>query len=110
MMGVAMQIPAASGYKVGSTAVVVARPESIRVGEGELTAKVKGSTFLGSYVEYELELGDGQENMLAVDGEWMSHGLHKPGEDISWMLVPDRAYALPTGPKTLGPAPQEPTD
>ena len=73
----------------------MARPESIRIGEGDLRARVKGSTFLGSYVEYELELGDHQDNMLAVDGEWMSHGLHAPGEDIAWSLAPERAYALP---------------
>ena len=78
------------------TAVIVARRVR-RIGEGELRGKVKGSTFLGSYVEYELELGDGQENMLAVDGDWMSHGLHTPGDDIAWTLVPERAYALPAG-------------
>ena len=33
--------------------------------------------------------------MLAVDGEWMSHGIHQPGDDIAWALVPERAYALP---------------
>ena len=98
MMGVAMNIPAGGGHRPGDTAVVVARPESIHVGEGQLRAKVKGSTFLGSYVEYELELADGQENMLAVDGEWMSHGIHLPGEDIAWTLVPERAYALPANP------------
>jgi len=100
MMGEAMQIPSGGGHRAGDTAVVVARPESIRVGDGALRARVKGSTFLGSYVEYELELGDGQENMLAVDGEWMSHGIHSPGEDIAWTLVPERAYALPASPPT----------
>ncbi len=96
-MGVTLTIPAGDGHESGGTAVIVARPESVRIGEGELRGKVKGSTFLGSYVEYELELGEGQENMLAVDGEWMSHGLHAPGEDIAWTLVPERAYALPAG-------------
>ncbi len=96
MMDVAMTIPAGGGHRPGDTAVVVARPESIRVGDGVLTARVKGSTFLGSFVEYELEIGDSQENMLAVDGDWMAHGLHQPGEVIDWTLVPDRAYALPT--------------
>jgi iron(III) transport system ATP-binding protein len=97
LMGVALTIPAGEGHQAGGTAVVVARPESVRIGEGDLRATVKGSTFLGSYVEYELELGDGQDNMLAVDGEWMSHGLHAPGETIAWSLVPERAYALPAG-------------
>ena len=97
MMGVAMTIPAAEGHAVGGTAVIVARPESVRIGEGDLRATVRGSTFLGSYVEYELDLGDGQENMLAVDGEWMTHGIHSPGEIIEWSLVPERAYALPPG-------------
>jgi iron(III) transport system ATP-binding protein len=97
LMGVATTIPAGEGHTVGGKALVVARPESVSVGDGQLRAKVKGSTFLGSYVEYELELGDGQENMLAVDGDWMSHGIHAPGEDIAWALIPERAYALPAG-------------
>ena len=97
LLDVTMSIAAGSGHTTGGTAVVVARPESVRVGEGDLRAKVKGSTFLGSYVEYELELGGGQDDMLAVDVEWMSHGIRQPGEDIAWTLVPERAYALPAG-------------
>jgi iron(III) transport system ATP-binding protein len=97
LLGTSLTIPAGKGHKPGGTAVVVTRPESVRIAEGDLRAKVKGSTFLGSYVEYELELGDGQDNMLAVDAEWMSHGLHQPGDDIAWALFPERAYALPAG-------------
>jgi iron(III) transport system ATP-binding protein len=98
LLGVTKQVPGGAGSKPGDRATVVARPESVRVGEGELSAKVRGSTFLGSYVEYELELGGGQDNMLAVDVEWMSHGIHQPGEDIAWTLVPERTYALPPEP------------
>ncbi|CAN5792017.1 ABC transporter ATP-binding protein [soil metagenome] len=93
LMGAAMEVPAASGHAVGSPATVVVRPESIRVGAGDLRATVRGSTFLGSFVEYELEAGG--EVILAVDGEWMSRGLHAPGEEIAWSPVPERAYALP---------------
>jgi iron(III) transport system ATP-binding protein len=96
-LGTSLTIPAGEGHKPGGKAVVVTRPESVRIAEGELRAKVKGSTFLGSYVEYELELADGQDNMLAVDAEWMSHGLHQPGDEIAWALFPERAYALPAG-------------
>jgi hypothetical protein len=71
----------------------VVRPESVRVGSGELRAGVIGSTFLGSFVEYELQ-ADSQV-ILAIDGEWMSRGLHAPGEVIAWSIVPERAYALP---------------
>ena len=98
MLGVTLSIPAGAGNKQGDTATVVARPESISVGTGDLRATVKDSTFLGSYVEYELELGDGQENMLAVDGEWMSRGLHAPGDEVQWELLPERAYVLPPEP------------
>jgi iron(III) transport system ATP-binding protein len=94
-LGVPVTIPAGEGHRPGGHAVIVARPESLRIGEGALRATVKGSTFLGSFVEYELELGAGQANVLAVDGEWMSHGLHQPGDEIAWSLVPERAYALP---------------
>ena len=89
--------PSLEASSISCPVVVVARPESVRISEGELRAKIKGSTFLGSYVEYELDLGDGQENMLAVDVEWMSHGIHAPGETIAWSLAPERAYALPAG-------------
>jgi iron(III) transport system ATP-binding protein len=97
LLGTSLTIPAGEGHKAGGTAVVVTRPESVRIAEGELRARVKGSTFLGSYVEYELELADGQDNMLAVDAEWMSHGLHQPGDEIAWALFPERTYALPAG-------------
>jgi iron(III) transport system ATP-binding protein len=95
LLGVTLTIPAGAGHKAGDTAVVVARPEAISVGTGNLRATVKDSTFLGSYVEYEFELGDGQENVLAVDGEWMSRGLNAPGDQITWELLPERAYVLP---------------
>ncbi len=102
LLGVTMQVPAASGHRVGDTAEVVVRPESIGVGTGELRATVRGNTFLGSFVEYELELGGGQENILAVDGEWMSRGLHAPGDEIKWALLPERAYVLPPVPSDDG--------
>ncbi len=98
LLGVTLTIPAGPGQTSEATATVVARPESISVGTGDLRATVKDSTFLGSYVEYELELGDGQENMLAVDGEWMSRGLHAPGDQVAWELLPERAYVLPPEP------------
>jgi iron(III) transport system ATP-binding protein len=95
LLGVSMSIPAGEGHQVGETATVVARPESINVGSGALRAAVKDNTFLGSYVEYELDIGGDQEPMLAIDGEWMSRGLHAPGADIAWELLPERAYVLP---------------
>jgi len=98
VMGVTPTIMAGAGHHKGDTAMIVVRPEAISVGTGSLPARVKGSTFLGSYVEYELELGDGQENLLAVDGEWMARGLHAPGDEIVWELLPERAYVLPPAP------------
>jgi iron(III) transport system ATP-binding protein len=93
LLGAPVTVPAAAGLSAGSEATVVVRPESVRVGTGDLRARVRGSMFLGSFVEYELEVGD--QVVLAVDGEWMSRGLHAPGEDVAWSLVADRAYALP---------------
>jgi iron(III) transport system ATP-binding protein len=93
LLGAAVTVPAGAGHRVGGEATVVVRPESVRVGSGELRAGVVGSTFLGSFVEYELQ-ADSQV-ILAIDGEWMSRGLHAPGEEVAWSLVPDRAYALP---------------
>jgi iron(III) transport system ATP-binding protein len=93
VLGSSVTVPAAAGHRAGSEATIVVRPESIRVGTGELRARVRGSTFLGSFVEYELDVGD--QVILAVDGDWMSRGLHMPGEEVAWSLVSDRAYALP---------------
>ncbi len=95
VMDVAMTIPAGPGNDRGRIATVVVRPESISVGTGDLRATVGRSTFLGSYVEYELDLGEAYGKIVAVDGEWMSRGLHAPGDEISWELLPERCFILP---------------
>jgi hypothetical protein len=46
-------------------------------------------------VEYELDLGADRDRVIAVDGEWMSRGLHAPGDEITWELLPERSYVLP---------------
>ena len=63
-------------------------------GRASCAPRVRGSTFLGSFVEYELQAGD--EVILAVDGEWMSRGLHAPGEDVAWSIRA-RARLRPAG-------------
>jgi iron(III) transport system ATP-binding protein len=95
LLGQRLHVPASPGHVVGAQATVVVRPESVRVGSGELRASVRGSTFLGSMVEYELET-DG-EAVLAVDPDWMSRGLYAPGERVAWSLMTSHAYALPPG-------------
>ena len=72
---------------------MVVRPESVRIGTGELAARVGRSTFLGPLVEYELLVGD--DVLLAVDPDWMGQGLHQPGDEIAWSVRPEQAYALP---------------
>jgi iron(III) transport system ATP-binding protein len=95
LLGQQLRVPAAPGHAVGSSATVVVRPESVRVGSGDLRGQVRGSTFLGSIVEYELAT-DGQ-TLLAVDPDWMSRGLHAPGEQVAWSMVPSHVFALPPG-------------
>ena len=94
LLGVVTRVPAGDGHRRGSNATIVVRPESVSVGAGPLRARIRRSVFLGSSVEYELGLGDDQPTILAVDGEWMTRGLHAPGEEVAWELVPERAYAL----------------
>ena len=95
VLGQRMRVPAADGQRVGPGATVVVRPESIRLGTGELRANVRRSTFLGPLVEYELAMGS--EVVLAVDPDWMGHGLHEVGEEVACSFRPEQAYALPPG-------------
>jgi ABC-type Fe3+/spermidine/putrescine transport system ATPase subunit len=73
-------------------ATVVLRPESIRLGEGDLSAVVRSATFLGPTVEYDIEV-DGQV-LAVVDHEWVEHEVHQPGERVAWSFRDEQAYAL----------------
>jgi hypothetical protein len=44
-------------------------------------------------VEYELEVGD--QAFGAMDPDWMSRGLHAPGESVPVALAGSKLYALP---------------
>jgi iron(III) transport system ATP-binding protein len=95
LLGAPVRVAAAPGHRVGGSATVVVRPESVRVGEGATQAAVKASTFLGSLVEYQLEV-DGVE-FGAIDPDWMSRGLKAPGEVVPVSLAGSKLYALPPG-------------
>lgn len=86
-------MPAAPDVRGGTDATVVIRPESIRVGVGEQRATVRRATFLGPMAEYELSAGPAE--LLAVDADWMGQGLHDVGDEVSWSLRAEQAYALP---------------
>ena len=94
LLGRRLRVPAAPGVAAGGAATVVVRPESMRVGTGELRGVVRRATFLGPMAEYELDV-DGSV-LLAVDQDWMGGGLHDPGEEVSWSLRPEQAYVIPT--------------
>ncbi|MBX3029341.1 MAG: ABC transporter ATP-binding protein [Chloroflexi bacterium] len=93
LFGVTVRVAAGDGHRVGDAATVVVRPESVRVGDGPIRALVRGSTFLGSLVEYELMVGD--QVFGALDPDWMSRGLHVPGEEVPVSLIGSKLYALP---------------
>ena len=93
LLGRRIRVPAAAGVSAGSPTTIVVRPESMRVGGGEMRGLVRRATFLGPIAEYELEVGN--QTLLAVDPDWMGGGLHEPGEEVAWSLRPDQAYALP---------------
>ena len=95
LLGAPVRVAAAPGHRVGGTATVVVRPESVRVGEGATQAVVKASTFLGSLVEYQLAVGD--VVFGAIDPDWMSRGLHAPGEVVPESLAGSKLFALPPG-------------
>ncbi len=92
ILGRVARIAAADSVRADSPATVVLRPESIRIGEGELSAVVRSATFLGPTLEYDLEV-DGQV-LAAVDHEWVEHEVHQPGERVAWSFRDEQAYAL----------------
>jgi iron(III) transport system ATP-binding protein len=98
VLGQRMRVPAAARQRIGETATLVVRPESIRLGSGDLRATVRRSSFLGPLVEYELLMGNAV--VLAVDPDWMGHGLHAVGEEVACSIRPEQAYALPPGQPT----------
>jgi iron(III) transport system ATP-binding protein len=106
LFGRLMTVPAASGQRPGDSAVVVVRPESIRVGVGDLRGVVRRATFLGPLAEYELEV-DGSV-LLAADPDWMGRGLHEPGESVAWSMRPEQAYVLPPSGASEDVAPLDP--
>jgi iron(III) transport system ATP-binding protein len=106
LFGRSMTVPAASGQRAGDSAVVVVRPESIRVGVGDLRGVVRRATFLGPLAEYELEV-DGSV-LLAADPDWMGRGLHEPGESVAWSMRPEQAYVLPPSGASEDVAPLDP--
>jgi iron(III) transport system ATP-binding protein len=92
ILGRVARIAAAQGVQPGASATVVLRPESIRLDEGDLSATVRSSTFLGPTVEYEIE-ADGHV-IAVVDHEWVGHEVHQPGDRISWSFLDEHTYAL----------------
>jgi iron(III) transport system ATP-binding protein len=105
MLGERLRVPAASGVRAATDATVVIRPESIRVGVGEQRATVRRATFLGPMAEYELAIQDAV--LLAVDADWMGRGLHDVGDEVTWSLRAEQAYALPPSADDQ-PAPADP--
>ena len=87
LFGRVLSVPAAVGQRPGQTAVVVLRPESIRVGVGEMRGRVRRATFLGPMAEYEVEVGD----EVAAGG--------RPGVDGAWAPRAGRGGRLVSAPR-----------
>jgi iron(III) transport system ATP-binding protein len=95
LLGRVARIAAAPQVAPRTSTTVVLRPESIRLGQGELSAEVRSATFLGPTVEYEI-VADGQV-LAVVDHEWVSHEVYKPGDAVGWTFLVEQAYALGPG-------------
>jgi iron(III) transport system ATP-binding protein len=91
--GQSLRVPAAAGLTIGAAATIVVRPEALRMGVGELTARIGRRTFLGPLVEYELLIGD--QVLLVVDPDWLTNGLHEAGDEVAWSVRAEQAYVLP---------------
>ena len=102
LFGERVRVPSGGGLTAGADATIVVRPESVRVDSGTLRGTVRRATFLGPLAEYEIDAGD--VTLQAVDPDWMERPLHEVGDEVTWSLRSDQAYALPPGgPTELAP-------
>ncbi len=97
VMGETLRVPrgaAAAPLAPGAAAMVLIRPEAIHVGShGTLPGIVHRATYLGSVVEYEVDLG---ETRLAIlDANPLRETIFQPGAAVGISFMEGCLYLLP---------------
>ncbi|WP_096391812.1 ABC transporter ATP-binding protein [Halopenitus persicus] len=77
--------------------VVVARPEHISVGDGQLNAAVTNQLYLGEKIRNVARLPNGKEIVFDTDRRTVV-----PGEDVSLSMDPERIHVIPSEKSNAG--------
>jgi iron(III) transport system ATP-binding protein len=99
VQGVELPAPGAEGVQEGKRAVLLVRPESLRLstapvaGDGALTATVARTSYLGSLAEYEIDLAG--QRLVAVRHDPGEGDLYPAGATVYVQLLRDNVYLLP---------------
>jgi iron(III) transport system ATP-binding protein len=96
--GVVITVPAAADVQLGKQAVLLVRPESLRLstqpptGDGALPATVARTSYLGSLAEYEIDLAG--QRLTAVRHDPGEDDLYPTGATVHVQLLRDNVYLL----------------
>jgi iron(III) transport system ATP-binding protein len=99
LQGLELAAPAADGAQHGTGAVLLVRPESLRLsprqspGDISLPATVARTSYLGSLAEYEIDLGG--QRLVVVRHDPGEEDLYAPGTAVYVQLLRDNVYLLP---------------
>jgi iron(III) transport system ATP-binding protein len=97
----ALNVPGTESVRVGTPALLMVRPESLRVsatplsGAGVLAATVARTAYLGSLAEYELALGG--QRVVAVRHDPGEGDLYAVGLPVWVQVLAENAYLLGEG-------------
>lgn len=99
ILGEKIRLACNPDLRPGDPAYAVIRPEGIRVAppNKNISGEVKTAVYLGSSVEYELEVES--YTLLAMDTNPMDGGIFREGSPISVQIDPLRSYLLPVDKK-----------
>jgi len=94
---------AGPGAAPAGPACAVLRPECIRLGteavEGGLNARVRGAIYLGQFIRYHLELGNGTKVIVVCPDRVIKHG---PGSEVTLSWEPGDVWIIPDSDSSTG--------
>jgi iron(III) transport system ATP-binding protein len=92
-----VEVPAAASIPAGAQVAVVVRPETVHLGRtGPLRGVVRRATYLGSQIEYEVEVGT--LRLQAIGRSPLEEGIFREGETVGVTIGFNVAHALMLSP------------